>query len=164
MTWSDQVTAYAAIYAAIVATAALALEVRRWFESGPRLSLTLIPEAKVYGGIVDDKNVYLHARVTNRGSMQTTITNFGLHEYKSIFHRWTMRAKKSAIVPVPKNAQPLPYLLLPGTEWAGSTIYNEELRSWAESGKLFVAIYHSYSNYPIQRKVRLTSENNNKKD
>lgn len=40
----------ATAYAAVVATAALALEVRRWIESGPRLSLSLMAPGIVVGG------------------------------------------------------------------------------------------------------------------
>lgn len=77
----------AVIYAAIVATAALALEVRRWVESGPRLVLTIMSQAKAFGGPVPDENTYLHARVTNRGVMPTTLTNFAHHSYSSRLHR-----------------------------------------------------------------------------
>ena len=145
-----------AIYAAIVATGALALEIRRWFESGPKLTLTLIPIAKLFGGIEPDENEYLCARITNRGDRPTTITNFALHQYRSLIHRHLNRAFRSAIVPRPEvgGGIALPHVLQPGTQWAGMAIYNAELIDWARTGALFVAIYSSGSRRPIKRKVR----------
>ena len=155
MDWANDASAIAAIYAAIVATAALALEVRRWFESGPRLSLTLMPEAEVYDADIPDPNTYLLARVTNRGTMPTTITHYCLLEYRSLFHRLVGKDNRTAWVRQPFGGHPLPYLLQSGTEWSGSAIYDEELREWAISGKLFVAIYHSHARRPLQAKVKL---------
>jgi hypothetical protein len=91
-----------AIYAAIVATGALALEIRRWFESGPKLYLTIMSQAQLFGTGQQDESEYLAARVTNRGDRPTTITSYGLHQYKSPFHRWLNRSSKSAIVPRPE--------------------------------------------------------------
>lgn len=148
--------AVAVIYAAIVATAALALEVRRWVESGPRLVLTIMSQAKAFGGPVLDENTYLHARVTNRGAMPTTVTNFALHSYSSRVHRLWRKSNKAAVVNAIQGHQ-LPYVLQPGTEWAGSVVYNDELREWAETGALFIAIYYSHSSRPIQAKVKLSA-------
>ena len=144
-----------AIYAAIVATGALALEIRRWFESGPKLTLTLMPNAKLFGGIESDENEYLCARITNRGDRPTTITNFALHQYRSLIHRLLNRAFRAAIVPRPQvvGGVALPHVLQPGTEWTGMAIYNAELIDWARTGELFVAIYSSGFRRPTKRKV-----------
>ena len=144
-----------AIYAAIVATGALALEIRRWFESGPRLTLSIISKAKTYGGVLPDDKEYLVARVTNRGDLPSTISNFALHEYRSVFHRFFNRSSKSAIVPHPEvlGGPILPHVCQPGTEWSGATTYNQELVDWASTGKLFVAVYYSHTHKPLKRKV-----------
>lgn len=89
--------AVAVIYSAIVATAALALEIGRWVESGPRLVLTIISQAKAFGGPAPDESTYLHARVTNRGAMPTTVTNFALHSYSSRVHRLWRKSNKAAV-------------------------------------------------------------------
>jgi len=57
-----------AVYAAIVATGALFLEVRRWFESGPRLNIHVMPEAKTFNLPGTENNTYLVATVKNRGN------------------------------------------------------------------------------------------------
>jgi hypothetical protein len=148
-------TDIAAIYAAIVATAAFALEFRRWFESGPKLLLNLISQAQIYGFSENDEGEYLHARTTNRGDRPTTISNYALHQYKTPFHRWLNKSSRSAIVTRPDlfGGLPVPYVLQPGTEWSGVTKYDDELIDWAKTGKLYVAIYSSHSNHPIVKRV-----------
>ena len=54
MEWSAETIV--AAYAAIVATGALFLEVRRWFEDGVKLSISMMPRAGVIGGLKDDAN------------------------------------------------------------------------------------------------------------
>lgn len=145
--------AWATWYAAIVATAALALEVRRWFESGPRLTLTVMPEAVTFGQFIPENHTYLAARITNRGTQPTTITNYALHQYPTIFHRWMRRSTRSAIVTHPEHGPNLPYVLQPGTEWMGSARYNDDMRDWVETGQLFVGIYHSHGKRPVLCRV-----------
>jgi hypothetical protein len=79
----DWWTIVVAAYAAIVATGALALEIRRWFESGPRLSIRVMPEAEMVPAIDSKNATYLLAVATNRGNLPTTITNFALLDYGS---------------------------------------------------------------------------------
>jgi len=114
-----------------------------------------MPIAKVFGGFEENESDYLCATVTNKGSLPTTLTNFGLLEYETMFHRLRGRPCKSAIVANPQHTggRNLPFVLLPGTQWMGSALYNDELREWASSGKLFVAFYHSHSKKPVRRKV-----------
>ena len=100
---ASDIAAIATAYASVVATAALALEIRRWFETGPRLKLTVIPRSRLVGGVTEDKNVYLTARITNTGNLPTTILNFALLEYKSYLNKIWGRACNSAIVPNPAS-------------------------------------------------------------
>jgi hypothetical protein len=112
-------------------------------------------QAQLFGTGQQDDSEYLAARVTNRGDRPTTITNYGLHQYKSPFHRWLNRSSKSAIVPRPElfGGYPLPHVLQPGTEWSGMAKYDAGLIEWAKSGDLFVAIYSSHSRRPERRRV-----------
>lgn len=75
-----------AAYAAIVSTGALFLELRRWFEAGPRLNIHVMPEAKTFNIPGTEKNIYLLATVTNRGNTPTTITHFVLSDYETWFN------------------------------------------------------------------------------
>jgi hypothetical protein len=56
----------ASIYAAIVATGALFLEIRRWFESGPRLKVTIICPAIQVGGAQEDDRALQEAKKNPR--------------------------------------------------------------------------------------------------
>jgi hypothetical protein len=82
-----------AAYAAIVATGALVLGIRRWLEAGPRLRITLIPEGMTMGGgpDVDEDNLIL-ITVTNRGEAATMITNLLVFE----FENWIQRVRRAS--------------------------------------------------------------------
>lgn len=142
----------AVIYAALVATAALVLEVRRWAESGPRLFVHLMPWAKMAGGGRVDPATYLHASATNRGFVPTTITHYLLLEYPSIIHRWLHRPSKSAFVVV-GGPTPVPHVVAPGTQWSGQATYDAELLAWAKSGRLFAGVIASHRERPYVKKV-----------
>ena len=148
-----------AIYAAIVATGALALEIRRWFEAGPKLALTVIAKARIYGGIAPDESQYLSVRVTNRGDRPTTVTNFGLLQYESRYKQYQNQSSRSAIIVQPEGewGPPLPHVLQPGTEWTGMAKYNDDLVEWAKTGKLYAAIHSSHARKPIVRKVNYST-------
>jgi len=148
-------TAIVAGYAAIVSTGALALEVRRWFESGPRLTLSIIATAKFFGGPVQDDREFITARVTNRGALPTTITNYGLLEFRTPLHALLMKSAKAAVVPDPSvgGAGRLPHVLQPGTEWTGAAVYDEGLLEWVATGRLYVAMYSSHRSRPLLRRV-----------
>lgn len=62
-----------AIFAVIIASGALALEIRRWFESGVRLSVSVMADAQLAGGLEEDDAEYLGVFVVNRGNTPTTI-------------------------------------------------------------------------------------------
>jgi hypothetical protein len=64
----DDPKTWVAIYAAIVATAALALNIRTWFESRPRLKVTVTPNGMVIsaGPQFDERDLII-ATVTNLG-------------------------------------------------------------------------------------------------
>lgn len=139
----------AAIYAAIVATGALFLEVRRWAESGARIAISVWSEAillNVPGH--DPEETYISVTVVNRGSSPTTITNFGLMEFRHSLARVRRRSSKSAIVTNPAvvaGMPGLPHVLVPGAQWQGMARHNDELVKWMDSGKLYVAIFASHS-------------------
>ena len=82
------VTDLVAVYAAIVATGALLLEVRRWVESGPRLYVTMMVDPLIITpGVGVDERLALSVSVDNRGTASTTITNLCLLHYPTVFHR-----------------------------------------------------------------------------
>jgi hypothetical protein len=81
-----------AAYAAIVSTAVLALQIRRWLEAGPRLRITLIPDGMTIGAGPDfDETDLIIVTVTNRGEAPTMIINLLVFEYANRFLRMRRR-------------------------------------------------------------------------
>ena len=90
-----------AAYAAIVATGAMALEVRRWFESGACLKIHIMPEAETFNMPGTEDKTYLVATVTNRGNAPTTITHFALRDYGSWLGRLRSKPTWTVVIPSP---------------------------------------------------------------
>lgn len=148
-----------------ITTGLFCLEVRRWFDEGVRLSMSVIVEAKLYGGPVKDENTYLAITLTNRGSAPTTLTNMVLYDFPSRLARWLpsypkwlvrwLKSKlpKTMIVPNPGN-QPLPYVLEPGYNWHGRVIHNSDLIKMIDKGGLYVGVVGSHSDKAFLKPVR----------
>lgn len=145
-----------AAYAAIVATGALFLEVRRWMESGVRLSISVMPEAKMFGGYQEDLNTYLALTVTNRGEAPTTLTHVALFNYATFWHWLRRKPKNTAIVKNPghQSGQHIPYLLEPGKMFHGLVNHDPQLKDWIDGGWLFVGVIGSHADKPKLIRVR----------
>jgi hypothetical protein len=146
-----------AIYAAIVATFALALEMRRWFESGPRLTITVAPEMVLINVPGTEGNTYLFATVTNRGNTPTTISGFHLFDYENWLNR--LRSKpKWAVAILHPHPQPhvvnVPKVVQPGEVWEGAALYEGDLKARIRRGWLYVIIYASHTDKPVRKRVR----------
>ena len=113
-----------AAYAAIVSTAVLALQIRRWLEAGPRLRITLIPDGMTIGAGPDfDETDLIIVTVTNRGEAPTMITNLLVFEYANCFLRTRRRPKRSMVITNPqlKGYPPnTPSCWSPGRFWTGA--------------------------------------------
>jgi hypothetical protein len=103
----DQIKTIVTVYAAVVATSALLLNFKSWFDSGVKLKLGLMPEGMVIGDRgVEEKDLVI-LTVTNRGGWATMITHMVLFEMMSWWQRWRIRPKASYVIPNPA-AQGLP--------------------------------------------------------
>jgi hypothetical protein len=92
-----------AVYAAIVATAAVILNFRSWFEKRVRLNLTLMPDAVLTGGFEEGTEKDLMAvTVVNRGGQMTTLTNLVILRFDNAWKRCRTRPSKSYIIPNPQ--------------------------------------------------------------
>ena len=158
------ITAWLAIavaaYAAIVATAVLGLEVRRWFEAGARLKTTIMPEAKTFGIPGTEDSTYIVAAVANRGNAPTTITHFAVRDFGSWFGRIRSKPTWTAVIPNPQppgSSPGLPKTLQPGEIWTGMARYDDEgdLKGRVEAGQLHVMIYASHTDKPSLIRVRV---------
>lgn len=151
----DIIIAIVAVYAAIISTSALALEIRRWIETGPRLHLTaLAPMITINVPGCDGKR-FLCLTVINRGSAPTTLNTCVLAQYPSYWHRWYHKPKKAAVIANPNlvgSELILPKVLNSGEVWSGYGNY-EELKEWIDTGQLYVGVYASHKNKPIMTKI-----------
>lgn len=107
-------TDWIAVYAAIVAPGALALEVRRWFESGPRLTVQATPDMVMIGNGRREDGLLVVTAI-NRGDAPTTITSLGIIEYPGYWARLRNRPTRAFVIADPNDSRPLPHVLAPGT-------------------------------------------------
>jgi len=149
--------------ALFVSACVFALELRRFFDEGVRLTMSIMPDARLFGGVQDVSNAYLSVTITNRGSAPTTITHMLLYDYPSRLAQylprrlsgWTRKQRPQTFVINPIGAPgPLPYVLQPGHTWLGMAIQNADLERMIEAGRLFVGIIGSHSDKTLFRRVR----------
>lgn len=146
-TWSD----WATVYAAIVATGAAALELRRWFESGAKLSVGYMLNGVSHP---PDEKKYIVVNVTNRGDTATTITHLVLLEYRSAWQRYRRKAEKTYVIVRPIAGKPLPHLLDVGTLWVGMAIQIPELNQLIDSNTLWAEVYTTHQERPARVHLR----------
>ncbi|MBV8888917.1 MAG: hypothetical protein JO305_04545 [Alphaproteobacteria bacterium] len=148
-----------------VSLAAFALQLRRWFDEGVKLSMSVMSEAQMIGGFDDDEERYIAITVTNRGSAATTITHMVLYNYPdrlSLFfskcprfvQRCFKKRRPQTFIVVNKAPLPLPHLLEPGRNWHGMARHTPELRKMIEDTRLYVGVIGSHSDKTFFRRVR----------
>jgi hypothetical protein len=157
--WALYVSAGALFVSACVFT----LELRRRFDEGVKLSMSIMADAVVVGGGREDRNTYLSAAVTNRGSAPTTITHMVLYNYRSRLARyipsrltrWMKKQRPETFVVTSIGAPgPLPYVLQPGHTWVGMATHTSALEQMIEAGRLYVGIIGSHSDRTLFKRVR----------
>jgi hypothetical protein len=148
---AESLGGWATVYAAVVATGALFLEVRRWFESGTRLNVSYMLDAITIPRNGD--KIYIVITVANRGDTATTITNLGFQAYDSRWQRFWGKASTSFIANNPSQGQPIPHFIEPGGRWMGMCIQNDEINKLLDTGLLWAEVYATHANKPTS--VRL---------
>jgi hypothetical protein len=153
--WTAPLESIATAYAAIVATAAFALEVRRWFKEAPRLDVSLVPDGVVIGGDPrDDEDNLMIVYVVNRGGASTKLENLFVFEFESGLSRWRRRPKRSFIVANPQlkdSAPNLPSLLEPNQRWTG--IIRKRTEFDPQTGDFYVGIGASHSKRTTLKRI-----------
>ncbi len=148
-----------------VALCVFVLELRRWFDEGVRLSMSVMVDTETFGGH-QDSNTYLAVTVTNRGNAATTITHMVLNDYPSRFGLWlpsrlcrrikSQRPQTFVVVnPIlPGMPGQLPFVLEPGRNWHGMAVHTPELERMIEAGRLYAGVVGSHSNKTLLQRVR----------
>lgn len=148
--------AWVAIYAAIVATGALTLEVRRWFESGPKIVVKARPNMTMVDGPKHVTKGVLVVDAVNRGSASTTIETLALLDFPSIWARMRMAPRQSFIVPNPVLEGAVgrpPFVLQPGSKWTGIAYDRADVTGDIQTGTFWAAVYTTDRNKPYLAKV-----------
>ena len=147
---------WVATYAAIVGTAALFLEFRRWIESGPRLYISMMVEPLVIvPGVGVQEKLALSVYVDNRGAASTTLTNLCLFKFPTVFHKLLNRPTETFVVinPQPTGNPPnLPSELAPGHRWSGHVRPRPDVLDIPSKG-LYVAVYATHQDHPYLKRV-----------
>lgn len=141
-----------ALLALSISCAALALEIRRWIESGPRLHLAIMNDAKASHDPEDA--TYAVVTVTNRGTVPTTIQWLSVHEFDNLVQRVRGRPSWSAVVANPsQRSANLPFEVMVNKTWFGGVKYNDELRERRGRGRLYIGITASHANKTYYKRI-----------
>lgn len=139
--------------ALLVSGGAFSLEVRRWFESGIKIKLSVMSDAAILGE--HPKVDRLAVTVTNQGDAPTMITHMVLLKYDNWWKRWRGKASFTAFVPQPQwpGTEGIPVKLDVNEYWIGMTKYEAKLTEIRETGKLYVGVICTHSNKYILARV-----------
>ncbi|MFB2563466.1 hypothetical protein [Rhizobium sp. IMFF44] len=144
-----KVTDWVAIIALIISTAAFVLQLKRWFDEGPKLRLSLMADAIFVP--MDDKRPKLVLTVINRGSAPTLITHMIAFTFDS---RWKRLLNKPSMTGVVNSTlQRVPSEIGVNQTFMGSMVYDEKLTKARAEGRLYVGVIASHSNKNFLIKV-----------
>lgn len=143
MTFTD----FIATLALVIAAGTFALQVKQWFDSGPRIHLSVMGDAVQFPD--DDDRPKLALTVTNRGNEPTQITHVIVFKYHSWLNKWRRKPYFTAIV----NSPGIPMLLEARRYWIGIIYYDEALSSARAAGEVYVGIYATHNNREFLIKV-----------
>jgi hypothetical protein len=94
----------------------------------------------------------MRVNVRNLGTMATKLTTLGLHLYDSEKSAKTLKPGKSFVVVEPVAGK-LPHRLEVGDEWDAYVNQDERFDEMMKTGRLFCAVYHSFSDNFVQARV-----------
>ncbi len=130
-----------AILALVIASGSFALELKRWFDQGPKLHLSLIADAVMVPD--DDGRDKLFLTVTNRGDVPTLVTHMIVYVYDDWLRY--LRGKRSMQGVVNSTIQAIPSVVPVNGTFKGMLVYNEELKEARERKRLYVGVICSHS-------------------
>jgi hypothetical protein len=153
---------WVALYAAIVSTSALLLNLKTWLDSGIKLKVSLIPDGLIMGGDpqFDEKDLII-VNVINRGDAPTMITNLILMEMPTWWARFRKRAARYFVVANPQlKGYPhnVPSELGPAKTWTGVVRHRQDVIGDIRNGHFFVAVHASHRDKPYIRIIPKAKE------
>jgi len=149
----------AAWWGAITGSLALAWEMFRWHQSGPKLLVAASPNMQVVRpGLGVDEEIFISVSVRNVGDAATTITHFMGVTYAGWFNH--LRRKRAGLFIVTTGSDsPLPHRLEPGATWSGTVKQKEALLALKKKGDmLYIGVKHSMHEKPVLVRVPIANE------
>lgn len=131
-------TDFIATLALVIAAATFALQAKQWFDSGPRLHLSVMGDAVEFP--VSDGRPKLALTVTNRGNEPTQLTHIIAFSYASRWKRFRKKTYQTGIIQSPL----IPAALEPKRYWIGMMNYDDNLRTTRAKGQLYVGVIATY--------------------
>jgi len=154
MSYSD----IAAWWGAVVASIVFIWDVYKWMVQGPRLTVQVSPNMKVWGDPRREGKTWISVTVANIGDRATTIKGIGTEYYTSWFSRLSHRATSEGVFPNPNDNFPLPRVLNPGEEWTGLVPQHRldkgiDFEEMSRSGHLIIWLSQSHKTRPVRRRL-----------
>jgi gamma-glutamylcysteine synthetase len=146
-------TELAAWVGATTGVCAIIWDIFKWKTSGPKLKFWVHKDMVLMPDPISRKNRYVEFRIRNNGTATTTVTTIGCHFYDSRLKKFRHRPSKSFVISRPNDTQPLPHALAVGEEWIGMLAQDPELNAMIDTGRLWGAVYHSWSDRPVQSRI-----------
>lgn len=146
-------TAFVAWWGATLSTIVFLWDIYKYRRAGPKLRFSVHTGLESVNMPQYQGKRLILANVTNYGDRPTTITNLGYVYFTKRRFLGNKIPDKAAIIPIPSTTQPLPFELRPGTLWTGIAIQDHEIEQWATNGLLYLMLYHSHNDKPLQRRV-----------
>jgi hypothetical protein len=147
----DQIAALAlivSIVAALISSGSLFLEIRRWFEAGPKMNIRVIPDAEEMPPARYPRPM-LAMTVTNRGNTATTITSMLCFAQHPRWQFWRRQPLMTGIVP----DDTVPFEIGINQRWMGRLNYDDRLSGFRAKGQLYVGVACSHSPKNFLRRV-----------
>jgi hypothetical protein len=136
-----------AVIALIISSGGLAIQLRNWVMSKPRLHLSVMSEAL---SIPDDgRGTRAALTVINRGGEPTMLTHMVAFTYDN---RWKRVRNKPSITGI-VNSPHIPARLDVNATWMGMMSYTDDLREKMKEGKLYIGVIASHSNKTFLTRV-----------
>ena len=140
-----------AVYAAIVATAALLLCLIQWHRSGARLTGHAIGNMRLHP---DPTNrTYINLTVYNRGSRKTTVTGLAISAYRS---RWaSIIGRRSELFAIQRPLHvDLPLSIEAGHYFTAGIPQTDDLVHHSRDLRLYVELTYVDSDKPLRLRIK----------
>ena len=140
-----------AVYAAIVATAALLLCLIQWYRSGARLTGHAIGNMRLHP---DPTNrTYINLTVYNRGSRKTTVTGLAISAYRSWWATITRQRSELFAIQRPLHVD-LPLSIEAGHYFTAGIPQADDLIQRSRELRLYIELSYVDSDNPLRFRIK----------